>query len=713
MAFTTRLLLTPVPRPNPTGPAGPPATVTGVTLRFAQFGASKSAVAVATQPAQIELIGRFFKSVRHAPEERIETLGIIQGEMWLQGRPPRARFSCDPASLEALSAAAKGDPADPNADQVLPRAIDLFFDENSFVPCKSVSPQLVLPDFAPQYAYLEVMAELKVGVMIEARRSENDILDVPIWRDSPPRARAYQVQVVDEVGDCVPKVTLEFSFDGQTVVRTTDDKGIAKVLSSSSATATVNVRDPDSLTPDLKSRWTKVRGKPVAPLEPDKLDRQPRELDVAFDAKTSKRELLRIRPPVAMARLSGANFAPDKCFLLPNAMASVQQMVKFYNENEVAHDASPGAPTNAPKTEVLIVGHTDTTADPDHNFELSAERAEAFRAYLLDDYEAWLKWFASAPTQKKLWGAEEEQLMIEALVPPNDCATKGPVLAYQEWHNAGSRSPKRPKDWASLKADGKMGSDTRKQLVIDYMNEDGTTLSPSVRVVCYGAGEMYPLVEADGDVDMDATDDTAAQEDRRVEVFFFSKPFGILPPVPGVAEGAAPKKAIRGKTGQQEYLEWRRRAYKMLPCLNRFITLRLYLHDDKHQLMRNATCELNIAGDVRKLVSDGNGCVVTSRVLVPNTCHVRWNPDPDYIYEADLDLNFSDDASGDLREEDEIRLNNLGYRERSFDEAWKAFQDDWGLTPTKPWFDKAVHDKLIEVHATGLQAQTTASTATV
>lgn len=180
-------------------------------VKFTQFGADKSIVSVATQTAQIEFIGRFFKSVRNpSSDERVQSLGVIRGDIWLQGRPPRARFQCDPASLKALSAAELGDPMDPNVDRDLPRAIDMLFDAESFVPCPSVSPQLILPDFAPQYPYLEVMAELQVGVMIEAPRADNDILDVSIWRESPPRARAYQMQVVDEMGKLIPDVSLSF-----------------------------------------------------------------------------------------------------------------------------------------------------------------------------------------------------------------------------------------------------------------------------------------------------------------------------------------------------------------------------------------------------------------------------------------------------------------------------------------------------------------------
>jgi hypothetical protein len=48
--------------------------------------------------------------------------------------------------------------------------------------------------------------------------------------------------------------------------------------------------------------------------------------------------------------------------------------------------------------------------------------------------------------------------------------------------------------------------------------------------------------------------------DRRVEVFFFAKPFGILPPVPGLADGESSKKATKAAEGDKLYPEWRQRA---------------------------------------------------------------------------------------------------------------------------------------------------------
>jgi len=109
-----------------------------------------------------------------------------------------------------------------------------------------------------------------------------------------------------------------------------------------------------------------------------------------------------------------------------------------------------------------------------------------------------------------------------------------------------------------------MGPKTRRQLILDYMNLDKTSLPEDIRVVTYGCGEFFPLAGEEGEVAADAPDsqmdDKDVHFDRRVEVFFFAKPFGILPTVPGVADGESPSKPVEATKGDPNYPEWRIRA---------------------------------------------------------------------------------------------------------------------------------------------------------
>lgn len=48
---------------------------------------------------------------------------------------------------------------------------------------------------------------------VETGLDDNDVLDVPVWRDSPPKIRGYDVLVVDEVSAPIGGVTPQFTFD--------------------------------------------------------------------------------------------------------------------------------------------------------------------------------------------------------------------------------------------------------------------------------------------------------------------------------------------------------------------------------------------------------------------------------------------------------------------------------------------------------------------
>jgi hypothetical protein len=271
-----------------------------------------------------------------------------------------------------------------------------------------------------------------------------------------------------------------------------------------------------------------------------------------LELRDGKKHTFMFRPPVAMARLHGMYFDTNKCFLLPTATPSLKKLVdisKLY-----------------PDSEVLVVAHTDTAGKESYNLELSVERADAMRAYLRNDVDAWLTWYDKGVSDAKRWGDREDVMMIDSLVPEEDFGEQPRVTAYQAWHNgepgdAREQQPRaKPDSWEELKVDGIMGPKTRRQLVLDYMSLTGTTLPSDTRMVTYGGGEHFPLTEADGDIDADAQDGQHVGFDRRVEIFFFTKPFGILPLVPGVADGESNKKAVADDKGSKLYPEWRLRS---------------------------------------------------------------------------------------------------------------------------------------------------------
>ncbi len=236
---------------------------------------------------------------------------------------------------------------------------------------------------------------------------------------------------------------------------------------------------------------------------------------------TPQLRMLGAVPRVVMARMRAMLFDKDKCFLLPTAAAALAQLRKLYEANN--------------PSELLVVGHTDTTGDPGGNETLSKERSESVKAYLMDDVDAWLANY-ELPA-KKQWGSREDRLMVSAMP---DFSSRGESEDLIEWFQ---RTRK-------LEVDGKAGQETRTQLITEYLALDGMKLAEApgfvLSIQTHGAGENFPLADTGFELDQNAADARDDPFDRRVELFFFDSEFKVLPK-PGSADGP-------------EYLEWRKRA---------------------------------------------------------------------------------------------------------------------------------------------------------
>lgn len=540
MPNAIRLCLDPLPTVRPMGLGGEPATISGVQPRFALFGGRPTTARKdVPQPARIELFGSFSKFEPKNSQPLETSLAVLEGQLRLRGTPLSVAFACDPASLEQLRKVDDEALSSSTGSEPPKRALDLALDPAVFevlTPSELSGLQILLPQTAEQYDYLHVYAELTVAGNVEAGRDLNDILDVPVWAASPPRARRYEVQVVDEVGKPLQGVDLVFDIKGQPVGKTTNPDGVAYVYCSEKSETSARLATPDSLTPDLQKRWSKVRGVPELSSSKELVERAPKKLGETFGVATTKRSVLCIRPPVELARMRHMYFDSEKCFLLPPAIDSMKRIVSIYTEH--------------PKSQLLVVGHTDTTGAFSYNETLSLERAQSMAAYLKNDVAVWTGWYSESKSEGKRWGAVEDGHMIATLARFFGFdASVDSVNAYQMWHNqlvSGSRA----RNWASLKEDGKAGTETRAQLVGDYMNIQGTSLPSDVSLTSHGCGEYFPLDALEMNLDEDPEDEMEDQGDRRVELFFFDEPFGIQP---------IPPKNISGKASL-EYPEWVRRA---------------------------------------------------------------------------------------------------------------------------------------------------------
>ena len=249
-------------------------------------------------------------------------------------------------------------------------------------------------------------------------------------------------------------------------------------------------------------------------------------------------------PRCQFVRVRGMVFETNKNFVLPLAIPALQRIRDIYEEND------PG--------KLLIVGHTDTTADAATNDPLSVERAESVEAYLGDKVDPWLKMYDHS-SQAKRWGPKEDLAMIGAVLVLGDKpANMNEIEFFQRHHNErvdveGSSRPK-------LTVDGKSGPKTRRELIKDYMMLDGTSLAEDdddrdefdIEVTVHGCGENFPLDETGEELDQAAVDQHEDAQDRRTELFFFDPEFGIQPPPPGK----------NSKKGSTEYPTWRKRATK-------------------------------------------------------------------------------------------------------------------------------------------------------
>ncbi|MCA9606688.1 MAG: OmpA family protein, partial [Myxococcales bacterium] len=174
--------------------------------------------------------------------------------------------------------------------------------------------------------------------------------------------------------------------------------------------------------------------------------------------------------------------------------------------------------------------------------------------YLTDDVDAWLAHYGADRPWHQRWGTREDQLMIQSLAEEalGSASAMGqpPVRWFQEWHNA-LPADRRSSSHETLTPDGAIGPHTRRQLVADYMNRDGTTLPDDVTLTVHGCGESFPLADgAEDEIEPTPAGPDSDAKDRRVELYFFDRVLGVEPPPPG--EISAP--------GSPQYPEWRARA---------------------------------------------------------------------------------------------------------------------------------------------------------
>jgi outer membrane protein OmpA-like peptidoglycan-associated protein len=689
--------------------------VTGVEVALETRGKGTSQAQASPQPAVLVFHLAMLRRVRsEAPQ--FKRLAELRGQLELRkGRDPVFQADLtetgdattliyeDPelnGSGKGGSSAEAGAEADldqqaGDAPLQRPRMLELTFSSGSFAQMLDAAggnARLLLPNEVNGAHYLELAAELFIAGSVEAALGTSDVLDVHITDQVPREAPHYELQVVDEVGEPLRGVELTLTEDGRDFQLRTDDDGRIFKLPLSGAGARVRFKDPALLKDLLKALWAEPRGKPRFEGGPAVATITPRDFDTSIELTTEVPVTVCVRPHVVLARLRGTFFDSNKSFLLPSALQQLPALDELYRSNQGA--------------KLLIVGHTDTTADASTNDPLSLERADSMLAYLKDDRRTWLDRYASSIPEKRRWGRTEDLLMLRARPGFSPRATEDEEIRDFQASQG-------------LEADGIIGPITREKLIELYMDRDGTSLPGNIVPTTHGCGENFPVDDESEELEPLAPDAKQDLGDRRVELFFFDGEFGILPPPPGK----------NSKAGSPEYPEWRRRSDHIRTLLLNTRTVRLFLLDPRYQRMPGAPYELVAGGVVRTGDASDAGLLEELEVPITGECRVRWGrvkgnfgapaeQDPthplrtqgsEFEYFNVLNLNVRDEVENDLRLRNEARarLDNMGHGTARFNEDLRAHRARYELSPVDAGLSRATFDELAKIHREGTEAPLT------
>jgi outer membrane protein OmpA-like peptidoglycan-associated protein len=552
------------------------------------------------------------------------------------------------------------------------------------------SLRLVIPaDMLEGARHLELRVKLELAGALEADEAVNDVLDVPLV----PRP-TVSVQLVDEVGKPLSGVPLQFGEGPEAELLTTDAEGLAQVDDLAVDGLAATITDDAGVRAELKSRWAKPQVGGILGASPETLVRFPSEFLDPIELTGVTRLRVSLQPKVLLARLLGLVFETNKSFLVPTAIPDLLELQTLSEEN--------------PDSEVLVVGHTDTSADDAVNDPLSLERAESLVAFLEQDVDTWLSRYEDKTPKARRWGSAEDLQMVTSL--PNKPATADAEggdaaetadttdddTAAAEVDESASDDPiTRFQRSRGLKVDGKAGPETRRQLITEYMAPAEGVLPADMPRTSHGAGEHFPLDGLAREVDPVAADGQRDPVDRRVEIFFFEKEFGIQPAPPGK----------NSKKGSLEYPEWRRRSKLRQEADVRFsdrkLRLRLQVNDED---LADEEFALDVDGRRLQVArTDGEGFLEQRLPVGAELVEIRI---PRLDYHRSISLVPSEEfPTVDTLRGVQTRLSQLGFLPKEVDgkadqltrDALATFKKSRGL-PEDGNLDKDTQDALKEAY---------------
>lgn len=252
------------PTPVPEG-QGAPARVKGLSVSLLERGQGTSAATRSPQACTLTFHVGFREKLRDGSSPELKKLATLDGTIELRKSGPVFVAAQGDGGAQALVYDPGADVGDPSRGEPrlaapveetppresFPRVLELKLETGSFedtLDAQEQNTRLLVPADPEGMRYLELLADLKVAGAEEAPRDANDVLDVFLSEDNPPRNEGLRL-ILESVDDVLlPKVDFSIAFDNGVVLDgTLNPDGQARVLDAPRGFFQVTYADLDDI----------------------------------------------------------------------------------------------------------------------------------------------------------------------------------------------------------------------------------------------------------------------------------------------------------------------------------------------------------------------------------------------------------------------------------------------------------------------------------
>ncbi|HVX84769.1 MAG TPA: peptidoglycan-binding protein [Phycisphaerae bacterium] len=372
--------------------------------------------------------------------------------------------------------------------------------------------------------------------------------------------------------------------------------------------------------------------------------------------------------PIACFKLEDIRFDFGSSVVLPEVRDEMPLLAKLIDDHTVI---GPAPQQQAKVPRAAVFGHADPVGEDEFNKALSGRRAAAIYGMLSRRTEVWEDLYENTGKFARAvagdsWGVRSEQIMLNALAPPD----AQPLEVDGKDGPKTREALKRFQASQGLSQDGSLGPATRKALFKAYMdflcvNDKGQAFSIDAKegflgrnadgggkVDFQGCGEFNPifLLMAEENRKFDKSGDHAARDglnapNRRVMVLLFRYCAKVKVekwPCPRAKEDTAGCRKRFWSDGEKRRTsgEERRkfsetedtfacRFYQRLltdsPCEGGVEAIQVRLFDLDGRAMAGVDFFAQVGRREQRGQADGNGDITLLDIELPNRCLVRWS----------------------------------------------------------------------------------------